>query len=193
MSVLIELGEFEEASRNSSQVQTETILAGEEIRARIASPVVTALLLAKMTVAGERDVAIRLDPRSRLELGDLGDLPIVSVLGNLIDNALDAVADDPATVGRRPRGQVSVLVSDVGGALRITVTDSGPGIDRARLEEVFVDGYSTKESPDGRSRGIGLALVHRLVTRAGGTITAGSDRGACFDVVLPIRLPAEVR
>ncbi len=193
MSVLIELGEFEEATRYSSRIQSETVLAGEEIRARIASPVVTALLLAKMTVAAERDVAIHLDPRSRLELVDLDHLPIVSVLGNLVDNALDAVADDPATVGRRPRGQVTVLVSDASGALRITVTDSGPGIEATRLEEVFVDGYSTKESRDGMRRGIGLALAHRLVTRAGGTITAHSDEGACFEVTMPIRLPAEVR
>ncbi|MEO7059958.1 MAG: ATP-binding protein [Lapillicoccus sp.] len=67
------------------------------------------------------------------------------------------------------------------------------GIDPALLEEVFVDGFSTKGSQDGRRRGIGLALVHRLVTRAGGTITAHSPGGACFEVVLPLRLPAEIR
>ncbi|MEP6799493.1 MAG: sensor histidine kinase [Lapillicoccus sp.] len=193
MSVLIEMGEFEEASRYSSKIQTETILAGEEIRARIASPVVTALLLAKMTVAAERDVTIHLDPASRLERVDLDHLPLVSVLGNLVDNAFDAVVDDPTTIGERPRGGVTVLISDAGDEVRITVIDTGPGIDPALLEEVFVDGFSTKGSQDGRRRGIGLALVHRLVTRAGGTITAHSPGGACFEVVLPLRLPAEIR
>ncbi|EWS99958.1 histidine kinase [Intrasporangium oryzae NRRL B-24470] len=188
LSVLLELGEVGEATRYSRELQAETALASEEIRARIGSPVVAALLLAKMTVAAERDVVVRLDPASRLEAGQDEDLPVVTVLGNLVDNAVDAVADDPRTVGTQPRGEVVVALTCTGGALHVSVTDTGPGIPSDRLAEVFVDGYSTKQPRGSMRRGVGLALVHRLVTRAGGTIEASSPGGARFDVALPLRV-----
>src|SRR6476620_10966685 len=117
LSVLLELGEVEEATRYSRELQAETAMASEEIRARIGSPVIAALLLAKMTVAAERDVVVRLDPTSRLEAGHDEDLPLVTVLGNLIDNAVDAVADDPRTAGSHPRGEVLVRVASSGDTL----------------------------------------------------------------------------
>jgi two-component system CitB family sensor kinase len=188
LSVLLELGEVEEATRYSSELQAETAFASEEIRARVGSPVVAALLLAKATVASERDVVVRLDPSSRIEADQVGDLPVITVLGNLIDNAVDAVADDPATMGTSPRGTVEVSLTGVDGTLRISVVDSGPGIPAERLPDVFVDGFSTKEPRGAMQRGVGLALVHRLVTRAGGTIAASSPGGARFDVTLPLRV-----
>ena len=77
LSVLLELGEVEEATLYSSQLRSETTLASEEIRARVGSPVVAALLLAKSTVASERDVVVRLDPSSRVEAAQVEDLPVV--------------------------------------------------------------------------------------------------------------------
>ena len=188
LSVLLELGEVEEATRYRRELQAETAMSSEEIRARIGSPVIAALLLAKMTVAAERDVVVRLDPGSRLAAGGDDDLPVVTVLGNLIDNAVDAVADDPRSTGRHPRGEVVVLVERAEDALRLTVTDTGPGIPDERLTDVFLDGYSTKEPRGAMRRGVGLALVHRLVTRAGGTIAASSPGGARFEVRLPVRV-----
>ncbi|MDU0315325.1 sensor histidine kinase [Phycicoccus sp. M110.8] len=200
LAVLLELGEVEEATRYSSQLQSETTYASEEVRTRIGSPVVAALLLAKATVAAERDVAVRLAPESLLRADQVGDLPLVSVLGNLVDNAVDAIADDPASAGRSPRGTVTVtLTTDpapdagagAGAQLRLVVEDTGPGIPPEQLREVFVDGFTTKDPRGAMRRGVGLALVHRLVTRAGGTIFASSPAGARFEVVLPLRV-AEV-
>ena len=188
LSVLLELGEVEEATRYSQQLWQETSLASEEVRSRIGATVVAALLLAKTTIAAERDVLVRLDPASRLEASDVEDLPVVTVLGNLIDNAVDAVADDARSVGSHPRGEVTVALAVEGGILHITVTDTGPGIPAQGLEEVFVDGFSTKPPRGAMRRGVGLALVHRLVTRVGGTITASSPGGARFDVSLPTRV-----
>jgi two-component system CitB family sensor kinase len=187
LSVLLELGEVEEATRYSHQLQVDTELGGEEVRSRIASPVVTALLLAKTTVAAERDVVVRLDPASRLSTGAADEIPIVTVLGNLIDNAVDAVADDALTVGDHPRGVVTVSLGCQDAVVRMSVSDTGPGIAPDRLDDVFLDGFSTKEPRRGMRRGVGLALVHRLVTRDGGTITASSPGGARFDVTLPLR------
>jgi two-component system CitB family sensor kinase len=188
LAVLLELGEVEEATRYSTRLQAETTFASEEIRSRVGSPVVAALLLAKATVAAERDVVVQVDPASRIAAEQVGDLPVVSVLGNLVDNAVDAVADDPATTGTSPRGVVTVSLTCDEHQLRLVVEDTGPGIPADRLGEVFVDGFSTKEPRGAMRRGVGLALVHRLVTRAGGTIEASSPGGARFDVVLPLRV-----
>jgi two-component system CitB family sensor kinase len=148
---------------------------------------VAALLLAKTTVAAERDVQVRVDPSSRLASLAADQTPIVTVLGNLIDNAVDAVADDPRTVGRHPRGEVTVRLGCTDDVLQLSVHDSGPGIPSDHLQDVFLDGFSTKEPRGAMRRGVGLALVHRLVTRDGGTIAASNLDGARFDVTLPLR------
>jgi len=188
LSVLLELGEVQEAKAYSQHLQERTTMLSEDVRSRIGSPVVTALLLAKMTVAAERDVVIRIDPASRLDRVEVDQVPIVTVLGNLVDNAVDAVTAEAATAGAHPRGVVTVFVTDAGGLLRLSVIDSGPGISPEHLDDVFLDGFSTKEPRSGMRRGVGLALVHRLVTRVGGTIAASSPDGARFDVTMPLRV-----
>lgn len=193
LSVLLELGEFEEAAGYSRHLQAETSLASEDVRSRIGSPVIAALVIAKTAVAAERDVVIRVDPASRILHVDGDHLDVVTVLGNLVDNAVDAITGDPTTEGTHPRGVVTVTLTHTDDVLRLAVTDDGPGIPADHLAEVFVDGFSTKEPRSGMRRGVGLALVHRLVTRCGGTITVASADGARFDVVLPIRAREGVR
>jgi len=70
----------------------------------------------------------------------------------------------------------------------VRVSDTGPGIPDGLVEDVFVDGFTTKPPREGIHRGVGLALVHRLVTRAGGTVTVSvtPDGGAELDVALPV-------
>lgn len=186
LATLLELGETEEATTYSREIAAHTTLASEQFRTHIAAPVVTALLVSKTTIAAERDVALVLDPGSRLESRDLDALPIVTVLGNLIDNAVDAVADDPTNVASHPRGTVTVLVQESSDRIQMQVSDTGPGIAAEHVDDVFVDGYTTKRSRDGIHRGIGLAMVHRLVNRAGGRIDVSSAEGATFTVVMPM-------
>ena len=93
-----------------------------------------------------------------------GDL--VTILGNLVDNALDAAA-----IRNRPRhraaGRGYLGLGEGGDELVVEVSDSGPGIDYEARERVFGRGFSTKES-DAFGRGIGLALVRQTVARLGG-------------------------
>jgi two-component system CitB family sensor kinase len=108
----------------------------------------------------------------------------MTILGNLIDNAVDAVADQPA-----PR-QVSVTITDAS-SIVIVVADTGPGVPTEHLTDIFVDGYSTKALTGDRRRGIGLALVRRVVNRAGGAITVTPGPGGRFEVTLPgVEVPA---
>jgi two-component system CitB family sensor kinase len=112
-----------------------------------------------------------------------GDL--VTVVGNLVDNALEACAAG---------NHIELGFGIDGGFVRVTVADDGDGIPADQLERVFQAGVSSKVSADDpsavgyRRRGIGLALVRRTVLRAGGTVTAGRSElgGALFTVELPL-------
>ncbi|PJE96007.1 histidine kinase [Streptomyces carminius] len=194
---LIELGrereavEFATAELELAQALTDQVVAA------VAEPVLAALLLGKAAQANERGVELVLTGDSRVDDGVLPPgLPardLVTVLGNLIDNALDATADgsgsgsDGAFGGSGP-ARVAVTVRAARHELLLRVGDSGPGVDPTAAEHVFRRGWSTKE---GRAagRGLGLALARQTVRRHGGTVTLGRapSGGAEFTVRLPLR------
>jgi two-component system CitB family sensor kinase len=105
---------------------------------------------------------------------------LVTVVGNLVDNALDAVA---AT----PHARVEVELRTEGRTVVLRVRDTGPGIPADQRELVFTEGWSTKKPPAHGKRGLGLSLVRRLAERQGGSATVGAadGGGAEFTVVLP--------
>jgi two-component system CitB family sensor kinase len=105
---------------------------------------------------------------------------LLTIIGNLIDNAIDA-----AIAGPRP---ARVDVRLIGGCDRdtsIEVADSGPGVPKELASRIFTDGFTTKSGDERSHSGIGLALAHRLATRAGGTITVDCSGATTFTVVLP--------
>jgi two-component system CitB family sensor kinase len=176
---LMDLGEFEEAGRFVTTVAQNHLVSAENLRARVAPPVVAALLVAKLSVAAEREIDLVITPTSHLEVPDSEAHNLMTIVGNLIDNAIEALALAPAprTVTVHLQGEEEVL---------IVVSDNGPGIPADIIDEIFEDGYSTK-SPRGQNRrGLGLALVQRLVHRSGGTVTATSEHGARFEVRMPL-------
>jgi two-component system CitB family sensor kinase len=176
---LIDLGEFDEASRFVTTVTQNELASAEDLRERIAPPVVAALLLAKLAVGAEREITVGVTSDSHLDVPDTDAANLMTVIGNLVDNALDAVAPQP-----EPRTVTVHLADD--DEILIVVSDNGPGIPADVVDDIFIDGYSTK-SPRGDSRrGLGLALVQRLVHRAGGTVTVTSVGGARFEVRLPL-------
>jgi two-component system CitB family sensor kinase len=82
---------------------------------------------------------------------------------------------------------VTVHVTSCPENVTIEVSDTGPGVPKELSARIFTDGFTTKP-PDGRGhRGIGLALVHRLVSRAGGTITMDCSGPTTFTVMLPTK------
>jgi two-component system CitB family sensor kinase len=176
---LIDLGEYDEVGRFVTSVAQNHLASAEDLRARIAPPVVAALLLAKLSVAAEREIDLVISAASHLDVPDSEAQNLMTIIGNLIDNAIEAVAPQPA-----PRTITVHLQGD--GEILIVVSDNGPGIPSDVIDAIFEDGYSTK-SPRGQSRrGLGLALVQRLVHRAGGTVTVSSEHGARFEVRMPL-------
>jgi two-component system CitB family sensor kinase len=177
---LIELGDHQAAVRYALDVSGETAGLSETIRERIEAPEIAALLLAKTTVAAERDVQLVLSEDSHLAGVGVRTNLLLSIVGNLIDNAIDA-----AIAGPHPARVDVRLIAGGDRTVTIEVADSGPGVPKELASRIFTDGFTTKSGDDRRHRGIGLALAHRLVTRAGGTITVDCSGATTFTVVLP--------
>lgn len=181
---LLELGRYDEAKAYLSELSAASSGLAEALRDQIGDPTIVALMLAKVTIAAERGV--ELSVTADADVGSVDDIAVkprvlVSIIGNLVDNAIDAAADGSAD---HPRVTVSFRRT-ADDRIELTVADNGPGVQH--IDRVFSDGYSTKPPRDGTARGLGLALVHRLVVRNGGRITVRNADGAVFRVSLPTR------
>lgn len=184
VSGLIELGEYDDVRRYIQRVAADQTELTAGITARVADPAVAALLIAKSSQASERGVSFVVDQATWLpRLDERLATDVSTVLGNLVDNALDA-----ATGSHDPFVAVEVL--ELAGAVRIEVRDSGPGVDSAMQHRVFAHGFSTKDAADD-DRGIGLALVRVICRKRGGDVTVHNDAGAVFVATLPV--PAGAR
>jgi two-component system CitB family sensor kinase len=184
---LVELGQYDEAIRFVTDVSESRDALTEQLKAAIRDPKLVALTLAKSSLADERGVQLRVAADCHVD-ADLTDVtPVLTVAGNLIDNAIEATAQAP-----EPRW-VELTVVSAGASLLIRVRDSGPGVPDDMREAIFTDGFTSKSSPTGARRGLGLALVRQITERRGGMVSVGRDSGAVFTAVLPgcLDVPAE--
>ncbi|MEY9776071.1 two-component system CitB family sensor kinase [Arthrobacter sp. MW3 TE3886] len=179
---LMELGRGPEALDFATKDLELSQRLSDDLVSSIEEPVLGALIMGKAAEAHERGVELTLNAGGSTAVTGLAVQDLVAILGNLLDNAIDAAAEAPA-----PR-LVELTVETTGSALEITVEDSGPGIDPAAVEDVFRHGFSTK-APGPFGRGLGLALVRQSVQRLGGTMTITSPAGALFRVTLPVTTP----
>ncbi|WP_445156209.1 sensor histidine kinase [Arthrobacter sp. Hor0625] len=156
----------------------------DDLVGSIDEPVLAALIMGKAAEAHERGVELLLTTEGATAVTGPAVQDLVAILGNLLDNAIDAAADAP------PPRLVELSVAARDGGLEITVEDSGPGIDPDAVEDVFRHGFSTK-TPGPFGRGLGLALVRQAVRRLGGSMSITSPAGALFRVTLPAAGTAE--
>ena len=159
--------EFLETLVGSGGVVDE--LAGAE---DIADPNLRAFLIAKAAHARERDVTLVLGENTWIPSHLVHPVDVTTVVGNLVDNAVDAAAAGPA----RP-AEVEIDLVEHDDTLIVTVGDTGPGL-AVDPEEVFREGVTTKpvgDRPGGR--GIGLALTRQLARRHGGDVVVGDSGG----------------
>jgi sensor histidine kinase regulating citrate/malate metabolism len=201
---LMELGRGREALEFATQDMAVSQHLTDEMISSVDEPVIGALLVGKFAQAGELGVQLSVDTAGTLADAGLSVQDLVTVLGNLVDNALDAAA-----TGEAPR-RVDVAIRTVSGetvsgaavsgaadapaaaapAVVIEVADSGAGLEPDDLGEVFRLGQSSKE-PGRYGRGLGLALVRQAVNRLGGTLTVSRRVGAVFTVTIPLAAPLQ--
>lgn len=183
VSGLLELGHVDAAIAFIERVGSGGALSSLDERDGIADVEAAALVLAKRSRALELGVALELDPDSHLDAahGDVPRTDLLTVVGNLLDNAIEACA-----LG----GRVILSIRDDldPGVVVVTVDDDGPGVAEELRDAVFEPNVSGKSATPGKPRrGIGLTIVKRVATRLGGSATAGVSPagGARFTVRLP--------
>ena len=178
ISGLIELEEYQEVVRHVSRLTRSQARLNGEVTSRIEDPSVAALLIAKASQAAERGVRLRISDGTRLgRVDEQLSADLTTVVGNLVDNALDAI-------GYAPEAWIAVEIVQEHGRVRVVVRDSGPGVAPELAEEVFEHGFTTKAAANGR-RGIGLAIIRMVCARRGGLVSVRNDHGAVFTAELP--------
>ncbi|WP_059017077.1 sensor histidine kinase [Mycobacterium sp. M26] len=185
---LVEMGRPEEAVKFATQELALSQQLVDRLSEAVGDPALMALLLGKTAEADERGIALTITEDTQLpaEADDLMLTPqeMVTVLGNLIDNAMDACdRDDP---------WVEVTVTQDDQRLQIAVADSGPGMDAQTFDRAMQRGYSTKA--DNRAdegaydaaghQGLGLALIAQIVKRHGGTLAADISYASVVTVTI---------
>lgn len=182
ISGLVQLGEYDEVTSLVGVLSRRRASLTDHVTARVSDTAVAALLVAKSSGADERGVALELTEDSQLRALDAADsADLTTVLGNLVDNAVDACAG-------LEDARVSVALQSGTGAVHLEVADNGPGVPEELRDAVFVRGFSTKPEVLG-GRGIGLPLVQLICARRGGSIELHHRDGAVFSVRLPLVLP----
>ncbi|MFI1825956.1 ATP-binding protein [Streptomyces sp. NPDC020412] len=177
---LLELEMHDEAVEFVTEVVGVHRATAEQVTERVHDPLLASLLVGKTTVAAERGVSLSIAPETLLPDRVVDPRELVTVVGNLVDNAMDAAAgfEDPwIEVELYAEGRTAVL----------RITDSGPGVPPEHRDKIFTEGWTTKELPVHGKRGLGLAMVRRLAQRQGGHVEVreAPTGGAEFIVVLP--------
>ncbi|MBB5078964.1 sensor histidine kinase [Nonomuraea endophytica] len=160
---LVELGRAEQAVAFATAELRSAQELTDRVVGSVREPVLAALLLGKSAQAAERGVELVISEDSRLDDVEMAARDLVTIVGNLLDNAIEVASRVEVTVRTEPDGIV------------VRVSDDGPGLPEP---EAFAKGWTTK----GDGRGLGLALVGQAVRRLGGTIEVD---GSAFTVRLP--------
>ncbi|MGW4534659.1 ATP-binding protein [Nocardia sp. NPDC004340] len=144
----------------------------------IRDPYLQAFLAAKAAHAREQGVHLRLGPNTWVDANLAAPVDVTTVLGNLVDNAIDAAGSAPAP-GGEPVVEVE-LVRD-GDTLHLAVADSGAGVPPELADSIFAEGVSTKSGGGTGGRGLGLALARQVARARGGEVLLGDPGGVGDD------------
>lgn len=148
---------------------------------KVADPLISGLLLGKLNQANELgiDLSIEEDSVFATCLNEEKREALLTAIGNLIDNAMDAVKNNASE-----HQKVAIYFTDIGNDFIFEIEDSGKGIPEAYVDKIFEQGFTSKE---GAHRGFGLALTKQLITEVGGALymEEGELGGASFVISIP--------
>lgn len=170
-----EVLDFIREETSIQQQWTDTLLDN------IDDPYISGLLVGKLSQASELQINVSIQPDSQLHstLSELNRQALLTAIGNLLDNAFDAVYDEHAT-----SKEISISFTDIGQDILFEIDDAGPGINYASFEKLVSLGFSTK---NGTGRGYGLALTQKAIETASGQLSIEPSElgGTYFVISLP--------
>jgi len=190
---MIQLGKIPEVLAFIQSVQTSHQQQISLFVDQIKDPAISAILLGKYNQAHELGISMFLDEQSHLDSlpEELDQNGLVSIIGNLIENAIDAVRSL-----KHMKRQIRVNIKDMPESIYFSVTDNGDGIEPEIAGKIFQQGFTTKQAigslrsniPDGLEEkhiGMGLYITQNHVISMGGNIQFKSDRQTTFEVSIP--------
>ncbi len=160
---LIEMSEYQEASEYIDRVYGDIQLVSSALKT--GNPAVNALLKVKLSESQKRGVFMELHVQSKWDALPVQGWEMCRVLGNLIDNALDALKDTPG-----PR--LLVELGETPGRYTFSVENNGPEVPEEFRSRIFLSGFTTKGS---KERGMGLSIVRSILQESGGGIDLSSN------------------
>lgn len=173
---MVELGRPEEAVAFATEELRLSQQLIDRLTASVQEPALVALLLGKINDAAERGVELTVTDDTALGATPLGTRDLVTLVGNLVDNAIDAAraVDEP---------WVEVTIRQDDSNMIVEVADSGPGMSPETLARAMARGYSTKAD----HHGLGLALVAQVVARHRGTLRTEPSLGSMVVAEIPLQ------
>ncbi|ODA35160.1 histidine kinase [Veronia pacifica] len=160
---LIQISAFEEALSYAGQESRSHQALIDLLVQAVPDPIVSGCLLGKFNRAKEMGLELFIDPDSSMQAipDSLSREKLVSILGNLIDNALEATLTNH-------RRLVSLSMTDLGNDLIFEIEDQGRGLTDIEQSSMFDKGVSSKEEA---GHGFGLHLVKQLLSDLAGDIS----------------------
>jgi two-component system CitB family sensor kinase len=179
---LIELGRTDQALTFATAELALAQQLTDLVVGAVDEPVLAALLLGKASEANERGVELEVDPESAVPEGVIPARDLVTMVGNLLDNAIDAAAaaPGPRRVGFSSWIEDAPSAYGISSALVLQVSDSGPGLDNTSAALAFTRGWSTKTDGRMSGHGLGLALVGQAAHRHHGTVEVSHVGNAVY-------------
>lgn len=177
ISGLIQLEEYDEALQFISNVAKNRNNISSILTKKIKDPSLSAILFSKYNKAEENRIKFNIDESSKIsKLPKFMDSEnIVSIVGNLIENSLDAVDNDGS-------GEVYIKIIQYSELIEIKISDNGPGIKDEYMDKIYEQGFTTKEG----QRGHGMYIVKQIIDRANGKIELKVNNGVNWNIIIPM-------
>ncbi|MGP4075876.1 DcuS/MalK family sensor histidine kinase [Halobacillus sp. K22] len=181
---MVELESFEEVKSYMKRLVDHQVHEADIITNKMKDPVLAGFMIGKLSYAREQNIRLSVNCETVIpaSLDESVTHELVTVIGNLIDNAIESLD------GREEK-RINLVLSYVDELLEIEVSDTGGGIEAQQQTEIFQKGMSTK----GEDRGYGLHLVQASVESLEGSVELESEtgKGTTFRVIIPYESEVE--
>ncbi|WP_068674054.1 DcuS/MalK family sensor histidine kinase [Oceanobacillus sp. Castelsardo] len=178
MSAMVHTRSYKELETYIDQISTSFQREIGEVSRLVKDPVLAGYIHNKLSQFRESGIEVELNGYRQLPVlkNTKKIQAIITIIGNLIDNANEAVA-------YQSKRNVQITINYIDGNFHFSIQDNGPGLAPSEKETIFKKGISTK----GRNRGYGLYLVKKSLDELGGTLEIYSeeDEGTVFDLIIP--------